>query len=283
MQVLCNKRLTPFVNDTENYLQSQGNVVNKIALHHEGNYLGYAEYGDPNGYPILIQHGLIASIKDYQIFKRLIDTGARLICVARPGYGESSPYMMKNIAEWGEIVSGLVNELGLSQFDVLGISSGAPYSYAIGYKLPDRVRNLFILSGTPALYDDTVLSFWPYPVQKKTTIAEMQKLAHDLFFSHLSKEDLARDEIKDSMINDCFGIALDLKLRCIDWGFQLSDVKAKVYMRHSKSDNSVPFITAEITSKLLPNCRFEIRENDVHFSQQVLDDFITTVMIGDPE
>jgi pimeloyl-ACP methyl ester carboxylesterase len=254
--------------------------VKKIALYKNGNSLSYAEYGDQNGYPILIQHGLIASINDYHLFKRLIETGARLISIARPGYGESSPYVMKNIAEWADIVSVLVGELGLSKFDVLGISSGAPYSYAIGYKFPDQVRNLFILSGTPALYDETVLSFWPYPVKKNASIAEMQKLAYELFFSHLSKEDLAKDDIQDSMMNHCFGVAQDLKLRCIDWGFQLSDVKGRVYMRHSKSDNAVPLITAEMTSKLLSNCRFEIRENDVHFSQEVLDNFISTVMTG---
>jgi hypothetical protein len=68
-------------------------------------------------------------------------------------------------------------------------------------------------------------------------------------------------------------------MRCMDSGFQLSDVKGRL-LRHSKSDNSVPLVTAEMTAKLLPNCRLEIRENDVHFSQEVLDHFINTVMTG---
>ena len=257
-----------------------GNIVKKILLYKNVNSLSYAEYGDVSGDPVLIQHGLIASINDHHLFKRLVESGARLISIARPGYGGSSPYVMNNIAEWGDIVSLLVDELQLKQFDVLGISSGAPYSYAIGYQCPDRVRDLFILSGTPALYDENVCSFWPYPVNKNASIAEMQKLAYELFFSHLSKEDLDKDEIKDSMMNDCFGIAQDLKMRCMDWGFQLSDVKGRVTMRHSRSDDAVQLITAEMTAKLLPNCRFEVRENDAHFSQEVLDKFISTVIIG---
>jgi pimeloyl-ACP methyl ester carboxylesterase len=252
--------------------------VKKTALYKSGYSLSYAEYGDENGNPILIQHGLIASINDHHLFERLIGAGARLISIARPGYGESSPYVMDNIAEWGDIVSALVDELGLRQFDVLGISSGAPYSYAIGYKFPNHARNLFILSGIPALYDAKVLSFWPYEVRKNASITEMQKLAYELFFSHLSKDDLDKDEIKDSIVNHCFGIAQDFRLRCMDWGFQLSDVSAKVYMRHSRSDNAVPLMTAEITSRLLPDCQLEIRENDAHFSKEVLDDFISTVM-----
>jgi len=57
-----------------------------------GNALSYSEYGDRNGYPILVQHGLIASISDYRLFDSLIGAGRRLLSVARPGYGESSPY-----------------------------------------------------------------------------------------------------------------------------------------------------------------------------------------------
>jgi pimeloyl-ACP methyl ester carboxylesterase len=253
--------------------------MHKTAHYFNGNCLSYAEYGDPNGYPILIQHGLIASINDQHIFQRLIESGARLICVARPGYGESSSYIMKNIGEWGDIVSVLVEELGLAQFDVFGISSGAPYCYAIGCRFPGQVRNLFILSGTPALYDEGILSFWPYPANKNVSLAELQKISYELFFSHLSKADLERDEIKDSIANDCFGIAQDLKIRVLDWGFRLSEIKGKVYMRHSKADSSVPLVTAEMTAKLLPDCRLEIRENDDHFSQEVLNDFINTVVI----
>ena len=167
----------------------------KIAQYKSRNSLSYAEYGDHNGFPILIQHGLIASIKGYDLFERLIRLGTRLICIARPGYGKSSPYIMNNIAEWGDIVSVLVDILELSQFDILGISSGAPYSYAIGYKLPKKVRIIFILSGIPAMYDETVVSHWPWQVKKNASIAEMEKLAHELFFSQLSQQDAENDDV----------------------------------------------------------------------------------------
>ncbi len=252
--------------------------MKKIALYKNGNTLSYTEFGSKSGYPILIQHGLIASIEDYDLFESLIDLGTKLISIARPGYGESSPYLMKNVAEWGEIVSVLADQLQLAQFDVLGMSSGAPYSYSIGYAFPDKARNIFIFSGIPALYDKTVVSHWPYPVNKDASIAEMEKLANDLFFSGLSPEDKDKRDIKDSMMNYCFGLALDLRIRGMDWGFKLSDVHQKVYMEHSRLDEG--FIPAEITSKLLPNCRFYIREKEGHFSNELLDDFIKAVMTG---
>jgi pimeloyl-ACP methyl ester carboxylesterase len=247
------------------------------SLRYKGQYLlSFSEYGDKNGFPILIQHGMVASITDYHLFDRLIEAGTHLICIARPGYGESSPYGMSNMAEWGEIVSGLVDELEISQFDILGMSSGAPYSYSIGYKLPDKVRNIFIFSGIPALYDDRVLSLWPYPMNRQAGISELKKLAKELFFSNVSPEDLQKADIKDSMRNECFGIAQDLKLRCLDWGFDLSEVKAQVSMQHSLEDN---LAAAELTAQWLPNCQLEVRENGGHFSEELLDAFIKKTMI----
>jgi pimeloyl-ACP methyl ester carboxylesterase len=238
----------------------------------------FTEFGDKTGYPILLQHGLIASIHDERLFDRLAGMGTHLISIARPGYGASSPYTMRCLAEWGQIVNVLVDELAFPQFDVLGMSSGAPYSYAIGSHLPGRVRNIFILSGTPALFDERVLALWPYPVDKNASINELKRLAYELFFSGVAAEDLHRNDIADSMQNDCFGIAQDLKLRCVDWGFGLSSVRADVYMQHSRGDSQVPLRTAELTAGMLPNCTLEILEGGEHFSETVLDGFVRTTM-----
>lgn len=249
----------------------------KCSITYKDDYrLSYSEFGNLQGYPILIQHGLIASIEDYDLFESLVDLGVRLISIARPGYGESSPYLMRNIAEWGEIVSVLVEHLQLPQFDVLGMSSGAPYSYAIGHNFPDRVRDIFIFSGIPALYDENVAAHWPYELKKDAEISEMANLAHRLFFSSLSQQDLAKREIQDSLQNNCFGPALDFRIRCMDWGFKLSDVHQQVIMQHSRLDEG--FVTAEITSTLLPNCKFIVRESEGHFSQELLSLFIKTEM-----
>lgn len=251
----------------------------KRSVRYKGeNLLSYTEYGDNHGYPLLINHGLIASIADSHLFERLIQLGMHLICLARPGYGESSPYRMRDIGEWGEIVSAVIDELDLPQFDVLGMSSGAPYSYAAGFKFPEKVRNIYIFSGIPALCDEEILSYWPHKVDRNATVAELQRVAHELFFSDLTPEALEKDDVKDSMMHDCFGIAQDFKIRCLDWGFSLSEVKQNVHMWHSRFDEAVPWITACLTSKLLPNCQLDVRETGEHFSKDALDDFFRLVI-----
>ena len=245
----------------------------------DGNTLSYADYGDENGFPILVQHGLVASIDDYGLFDCLIRAHARLICIARPGYGGSSPYVLNSFAEWADLVSLIVDELKLTQFDLLGMSSGAPYSYSIGNRFPEKARNIYILSGIPALYDEIVLSEWPYKMARNARLAEMQALARELFFSNVTDEDLKQPDVRDSLMNDCFGVAQDLRLRTLDWGFRLSDVKEKVFMRHSKCDDSVPFRTAVRTADLLPNCTIELTETGPHFSSELLDHFMEKTII----
>ena len=251
----------------------------QIITDKNGSSLSFTEYGGPAGFPILAQHGLIASIKDGWYFNKLIEGGVRVICVARPGYGESSPVELENIGAWGGLTGRIIAHLGLERFDVLGMSSGAPYAYAVANQNPETVRNVYIFSGTPALYDQDVLALWPFGSNLEATIPELQKLAYDLFFAPMPAEVLAWDDFQDSRKNDCFGLAQDFKLRVRDWGFSLRDLRAPVYMRHSRADESVPFAAAELTARMLPNCHFEPRENEPHFSQALLDNFIETVIL----
>ncbi|MBX3010248.1 MAG: alpha/beta hydrolase [Caldilineaceae bacterium] len=238
--------------------------------------LAYADYGPPDGYPLLVQHGLIASIREGQLFDSLTTAGVRVICAARPGYGDSSPYVMTQVAEWGEIVARLMDRLHLAQVDLLGISSGAPYAYAIAHQRPAQVRNIFIFSGIPALYDDTVLALWPHPVDKTATLTELAALAKALFFADLPPTALTQPDLQDSLRNDGFGLGLDWQIRCHDWGFRLEEITQPVYLEHSRTDNLPP---VERTAALLPHSRLTIRETGEHFSPELLDEFIKTTVL----
>jgi len=230
------------------------------------NVLAYNDFGNRSGFPILVQHGTIASIKDTGYFDNLGKI-ARIICIARPGYGESSPYKLQNLFEYGTITAKLVKELGIDKLDILASSAGALYGYAIAKACSDKTRNVYVYSGTPALYDSEVQKNWPFPITKEITVEDSQKIAFEVFFSHFSEKEKEQDFIKDSMANNCFGEGQNLRLRFKDWGFTLSEIKAKVYMQHSKKDEVIPYILAERTAKILRDCEFELLEDGSHFSE----------------
>lgn len=235
------------------------------------------DFGDPDGFPIIVNHGLIASIQDECFFSKLLEAEYRIICIARPGYGKTSPFMLDDIRMWGSVVNEVILKLGIEEFDVLGLSSGAPYSYGIAYELSKKTRNVFIFSGTPALFHKDVVAMWPYPLNPRAELPELQTLAKELFFPNGVNENVNASE--DSYINDCFGIALDLKIRCMNWGFELSQLKANVFIEHSEDDEIVPFATAEITANLFNNCKLIKRSSGGHFSEELLDEFIIETVL----
>jgi pimeloyl-ACP methyl ester carboxylesterase len=247
-------------------------MIKKFNFNNE-NILAYNDFGNKDGFPILVQHGSIASIKDIELFEDLSNI-ARIICIARPGYGESSPYILKNILEYGEIIAMLVEELGIKKFDIFGSTAGAIYGYAIAKVCSGKTRNIYVYSGTPALYDDNIQKNWPYPISKNLTVEDSQKIAYEVFFSQLSAQDKEKNDIKDSMANNCFGEGQNIRLRFNDWGFTLPEIKAKVYMRHSKKDKVLPYIMAETTAKLLPDCELELLEEGKHFTVEGYKSFI---------
>jgi pimeloyl-ACP methyl ester carboxylesterase len=107
-------------------LNHRENIMIKHFSYNGTETLAYNDFGNEKGFPILVQHGTMASIKDIGYFDELQKV-ARVICIARPGYGESSPYILKNILEYGTIVSKLVETLSIKQFDIFSSSAGAPY------------------------------------------------------------------------------------------------------------------------------------------------------------
>jgi pimeloyl-ACP methyl ester carboxylesterase len=163
------------------------------------------------------------------------------------------------------------------------MSSGAPYAYAVARRFPHLPRQVYIFSGTPALYDAAVQSAWPYRSTAGQSLEELQDLAHELFFKDLSAGALAQPDIRDSLHNRGFGVAQDLKLRFAGWGFTLADVKQKVFMQHSQADDSVPFQTALRTADLLPNCELELLESGPHFSPEALMNFLENTVLMNME
>ncbi|KAF1930570.1 alpha/beta-hydrolase [Didymella exigua CBS 183.55] len=106
----------------------------------DGRTLGYADYGDPKGKPILYQHGLpgsrIEATRYHDLGKEL---GLRIISIDRPGHGWSSSFEkfgVRTVKSWAEDINELTEGLGLSEYAVMGVSGGGPYALSLAHGLP---------------------------------------------------------------------------------------------------------------------------------------------------
>lgn len=99
----------------------------------DGRQLGYAQYGDPSGKPIIALHGLLGSRLEAALF----DTDAkqlhaRILAPERPGIGRSSPdprpLQARRVRDHAHDVAALAAHLQLREYAVLGTSGGGPYA-----------------------------------------------------------------------------------------------------------------------------------------------------------
>ncbi|EME45891.1 hypothetical protein DOTSEDRAFT_70052 [Dothistroma septosporum NZE10] len=108
----------------------------------DGRRLGYAEYGQPDGKPIIMLHGMPGSRLEMAWHdEHAKKIGARIIGVDRPGVGWSSPHPGRTLRSFADDVAHLAEHLELEHFAVIGTSGGGPYVMACAAYLPaDKLK-----------------------------------------------------------------------------------------------------------------------------------------------
>jgi pimeloyl-ACP methyl ester carboxylesterase len=105
-----------------------------------GRHIGYGDYGDPGGSPVLFLHGLGDSrLTRHPDDARTAALGVRLITVDAPGIGLSDPVRARSQVAAADRVIPVLDALGLDRFAVLGWSAGGPRALAVAVRCPDRV------------------------------------------------------------------------------------------------------------------------------------------------
>lgn len=126
----------------------------------DGRRLAYREYGDPDGPPVLFVHGFgDSSVLRYHDDAYTASLGARIIAADFPGIGLSSHQRRRTVIGWASDAVQLVDHLGLGQFGLAAVSSGASHAMALAFSQPERVTRLSLASPT-ARFDGPEI--WDY-------------------------------------------------------------------------------------------------------------------------
>lgn len=112
---------------------------NQIFTLPDGRRLGYAEYGDPTGIPLLYFHGYPACrLEAYPLEDMARRQKVRLIALDRPGFGLSTSQPNRIILDWPTDVSNFAKGMQISRFAVIGVSGGGPYALACAHTFTKR-------------------------------------------------------------------------------------------------------------------------------------------------
>jgi pimeloyl-ACP methyl ester carboxylesterase len=265
----------------------------------DGRTLGYAEYGDHKGKPVIYFHGWPSS----RLQSKLADKKAkrkhvRLIAVDRPGFGLSTYQEGRTMLDWPDDVATLADALHIKKFAVLGVSGGGPYAAAVAYKIPNRLTKVGIAVGLgptwiPGSLDGISLTarfewgnYARYPWLRFLAgfyyfIAAryLPLLFYANGFLTRSKADkqasyqLVRDHKKHAFVNhkETFrqgrkGPTLDLYLYTKDWGFDLQDITANVYLYYGDADKNVSLNMGKYYHEQISKSTLTIYPNEGHLS-----------------
>jgi pimeloyl-ACP methyl ester carboxylesterase len=238
----------------------------------DGRKLGFATFGPADGRPIVWLHGTPGAKRQIPEDARLAaeEVGVRLIGIDRPGTGLSTSHLYGSILDFIDDLRILIDELGVDDLAVIGLSGGGPYALAAGYAMPDRVKAVGVLGGVaPTRGPDGVPGglvslavklaplIPPFRVPLGVLLGVVVSLLTPLgnpalevyarFSPPGDREVFARPEIKEMFINDLVDThgrlrapIDDIILFTRDWGFRLADVAVPVKWWHGDADHIVP-------------------------------------------
>jgi pimeloyl-ACP methyl ester carboxylesterase len=137
-------------------------TVDRVVRLGDGRSMGYVQYGDPGGFPIVNAHGGMACRLDVAAAAPVAETtGVRLISPDRPGIGLSDPHPNHTVTDWARDVAELLDQMGIDRFGVMGWSMGGQYAAAVGYVLRQRVTRVAIIAGALPLTEPGVFDQLP--------------------------------------------------------------------------------------------------------------------------
>ena len=275
----------------------------------DGRHLGWAEFGDPEGEPVLWFHGTPGGRRQLppEAPAAAVERGVRFIGVDRPGTGLSTPHQYGRVADVVPDVVALMDRLDVDRFAVGGLSGGGPYALAVAHGLPDRVTVAEVLGGIgpvrgreaspgfPKLLVplEPLLRLVASPLGELLTVGFRPLLpyadeAFDVYVRFGPSADrpaLGRPDLKGVLIHDLINSVegglrapmMDLVVFARDWGFSLQDIHVPVTFWHGDADGIVPFVHGSHQAGLVPAGRLVVCPEGGHFSgfeliELVLDD-----------
>jgi pimeloyl-ACP methyl ester carboxylesterase len=280
----------------------------------DGRRLGYAEYGDAHGALVLWFHGTPGGRRQIPLAGRRAAAalGLRLVCVERPGVGDSTDHAYAQIRDWAPDMAEVADHFGHERFLVVGLSGGGPYALACAHDLPERVAAVALLgSVAPATVEEVAVAGpvaltrrWgpvlravrhplgfclsnfvravaPFGLPALNAFALVvpdgdRRVLHDPEIQSMFLEDLILGATRQ-----CRAFLHDFALFGRPWGFDLGDVRVPVRWWHGDVDPFVPLAEAQRAAALLPRVEFVVRPDESHLGEFAAADKVLAALAED--
>lgn len=261
----------------------------------DGRTLAYAEFGDPEGRPLVLLHGNPGSRLICPDIDATRTAGVRLITFDRPGVGGSDPRPFHTLSDVADDVAELLGLLDLGPCPLIGWSGGGPFALATSVRHPELVSAVRLVSASGAADDPDVLA--QHTPDITVLLRELRAGSKDALALVESRFDFYGEDplgmvartlakaghpdqllMQDPEVQRCLGTmwvegarqgatglaAGWVALWALDRGFAPADVSRPVTAWHGSADDVVPSPQAERYIAAIPGARFRLIEDEGH-------------------
>lgn len=265
----------------------------------DGRTLAYAEFGRPDGLPVLYFHGAPSSrfeplLVGDEVLHRL---GLRVIAPDRPGMGGSAFQLGRGFAVWPQDVAALADSLELHRFAVWGYSGGGPYAAACAAKMPGRLTTVVIVAGAWRMDWPEVAAGLPLPNRVMLFLARrIPWLLGPMFRAMASmgqgtpEKELAAMKgrvtqadyawfaadprrfatlgrvLRESLRRGAKGAVWDMRRYVHEFDFRANEIRMPLHLFHGAQDANYPLAAVHRALRELPSAQLVTYADEAHLS-----------------
>jgi pimeloyl-ACP methyl ester carboxylesterase len=265
----------------------------------DGRTLAYLEVGDRQGPLVLHNHGGPSSRFEARLLADAASKNRlRLVCVDRPGMGQSSPQKARTYEGWADDLVTIADALGHQEFGVTGWSEGGPWALAAAaYIDPVRLRHVTsiapgsygafgdnwaakYLSKIDALGGSLALRFKPgfrlmYAALgitakhfRESFVKQVRNGVNDYDWQILLRPEIATafgDSCAECFAHGSDGLVRDAELLYRSWAFDVTQIERPVHMWQGLDDRLVPDPINKTVADRMPGAVWHPVEGAGHF------------------
>ena len=263
----------------------------------DGRTVGYADHGPADGTPVIWCHGGPGSrLEPMQVAAEAGPAGFRLIGVDRPGYGLSTPWPGRSIADWVPDGLAVLDALAVERCIAVGVSTGGAYALALAAAAPERVTGVIACcaltdmrwpEGRRLQQGPMTTGLWD-ALDRDAAIAIAIDVAGEdgskMFDPsqadgpELPPADMALftdpawlagfgDAMSQMFAHGVVGYVDDRLADGVGWGsFDVAAVRAPTIVLHGREDSIVDVAQAAHTAFLVPGARLDVVDGLAHLS-----------------
>jgi pimeloyl-ACP methyl ester carboxylesterase len=244
--------------------------LNQTIMLANGRVIGFAEYGEVGGAPLLYFHGNPGSRLELTLFDGLDSVlnqlNLRIIAVDRPGIGLSDFQKGRRFLDWPVDVNEFIDKvLRQDRVHLLTYSAGGPFGLACALQIPNRLDKVTLVSSPCPFNEPGALegvgprAYWQsakiHPLLTGLILrmaggstrlpppdkAGMARVDYELV---TQLEDFVPRFMAATFVEACRrgtrGPAYEAAMYVRDWGFSLTDIRKKVDLWHGGLDMNAP-------------------------------------------